>query len=168
MRNKRITIVLLLLIIPIALTILVSQMKLNTQKSIDAIYVGSFTDVSGHPAYKIDLKEEELWVYPWFDQDSYIVKDPASLKGGATMYKLDSKKIQQFLLASKKARFTHWRASYDNQSIMDGHFWGITIVFSDSSEKQINGYSKYPRTWNQMYDAFEELTGQNILLVKPD
>lgn len=41
-------------------------------------------------------------------------------------------------------------------------------MFSDSTKKEITGSNKYPKTWNDMYDTFENLTGKKVLLYKDE
>lgn len=164
MRQKiRIIIAVLFILLPIFLIVR------NTQKPMDIIYISHSSFGQTFPEYKIDLKNEVLWTYTCSDPSNYIARDPESPNEGYTSKQnLTPNKIQQFLVASKWAGFTHWRSNYDNLSVMDGHQWGVKIVFSDTTEKYISGSNKYPWTWDRMYNAFKELTGENILVYESD
>jgi hypothetical protein len=165
-RIKKIVASIVILSIIISVFFLIYQ---NSQKPIDTVYVYHSSFGIRYPEYKLDLKNKECWMYTLPDSGDMIERDAESKNEGFnSKIALDSEKIQAFLLISKKNGFTHWRENYDNPSVMDGHQWGMTIIFSDSAEKHISGSNKYPWTWTQMYDAFEELTGEKVLLLEDD
>jgi len=50
------------------------------------------------------------------------------------------------------------------QEVFSEYSWSIIINFSDSTEKRSHGaYDNYPDTWDDMYEAFFELTGDIVL-----
>ncbi|MBN1891748.1 MAG: hypothetical protein JW780_03135 [Clostridiales bacterium] len=81
---------------------------------------------------------------------------------------LSDDNIEAFLEQCGRIGFLEWRDKYIEPDICDGHQWGITILFKDGSTKEIVGSNAYPDTWNDMAEAFWELTGENILLVRND
>jgi hypothetical protein len=81
---------------------------------------------------------------------------------------LDDEKIAVFVRQSARHGFTAWKELYDNKYVYDGDQWGIRILFADGTEKTIRGSNAYPKTWNDLYADFEDLTGENVLLFKSD
>lgn len=139
------------------------------QKPIDIIYIYHEAFGQRYPEYKIDLKNKKFWEFTSDGYENYIARDSSSENEGFTFVcSLDDDKIERFILDSSRYGFTKWKKSYRNNKILDGHQWGITIMFSDSTKKEIIGSNKYPKTWNDMYDTFENLTGKKVLLYKDE
>ena len=160
---RRITAVFLLTILCLCFT----SCQKTVQKPVDAIYVYHEGFGQRFPEYKIDLKNKEFWEFTSDVGANYIARDPSSKNEGFTLIcNLEDDNIETFIQDSSRYGFTTWNESYTNDSVVDGHQWGITILFSDSTKKEITGSNKYPKTWNDMYDAFENLTGEDILLSK--
>ncbi len=136
------------------------------QKEIDQIYV--YHSELGHrvPEYKIDLKNKKFWKFAR-EEGNFVERNPSLENEGFTFVRdLSDEKIETFILESARYGLTNWDDSYVNNHIKDGHNWGMTINFADSTEKKIYGSNKYPETWDDMYIALEHLTGENILSVK--
>ena len=77
---------------------------------------------------------------------------------------LDDKRISDFILAVDDYKLLSWEEEYLPAGIIhDGHRWAIWIYFSDSTQQSMYGHNRYPETWNEMYLAFEELTGYVVL-----
>jgi hypothetical protein len=139
------------------------------QKPIDVIYIYHEAFGQRYPEYKIDLKNKQFWEFTSDGYDNFITRDSSAENEGFTFVcSLNEEKIETFILKSSRYGFTKWKNTYKNKNILDGHQWGITILFSDSTKKEIIGSNKYPETWNEMYDTFESLTGKNILLLKDE
>jgi len=49
-----------------------------------------------------------------------------------------------------------------------GHHWRIEITFTNGSMQSFGGDTAYPLTWNHMYTAFYDLTGESILLQRSE
>lgn len=139
------------------------------QKPIDVIYIYHESFGQRYPEYKIDLKNKQFWEFTSEGYENFIARDSSAENEGFTFVcSLDEDKIEGFILKSSRYGFTSWENTYKNDNIVDGHQWGITIFFSDSTKKEIIGSNKYPITWNEMYDTFENLTDKNILLLKAE
>jgi hypothetical protein len=139
------------------------------QKPIDVIYIYHEGFGQRYPEYKIDLKNRKFWEFTSDGYENFIARDSSAENEGFTFVcSLDDDKIETFILDSSRYGFTKWKKSYKNNKILDGHQWGITIMFSDSTKKEIIGSNKYPKTWNDMYDTFENLTGKKVLLYKDE
>ncbi len=137
------------------------------QKTIDAIYIYHEAFGQRYPEYKIDLINKKFWEFTSDGYENFTARDSSSDNEGFTFVcNLEDDKIETFILDSSRYGFTNWEKSYKNNNIVDGHQWGITIMFSDSKKKEIIGSNKYPETWNDMYEAFENLTDKNVLLFK--
>ena len=127
------------------------------QKKIDEIYVYRGNRFAPVPTYKIDLKNQKFFEYLWSALPEYrFVRD------------LSAEKIEEFLRESARCEFTEWKERYTNINVADGHQWKIIVTFSDSSSITSEGGNKYPETWDGMYAALENLTGENILVHKSD
>lgn len=81
---------------------------------------------------------------------------------------LGNDEIQVFLRESARFGLTQWEERYVDPGICDGHQWGITIYFADGEKMESRGSNAYPETWDDMNAAFNELTGENVLLYKSD
>lgn len=83
-----------------------------------------------YPEYKIDLKNKKFWEFTSDGYENYIARDSSVENEGFTFVcSLDDDKIETFILDSSRYGFTKWKKSYRNNKILDGHQWGITIVF---------------------------------------
>ncbi len=137
------------------------------QKPIDLIYVYHEAFGQRFPEYKIDLKNKQFWEFTSNGYENFVARDSSAKNEGFTfVYDLSEDKIETFILESSRYGFTNWKGTYKNNNILDGHQWGITIMFSDSTKKEISGSNQYPKTWNKMYDVFENLTSKNVLMQK--
>jgi hypothetical protein len=137
------------------------------QKPIDLIYVYHEAFGKRFPEYKIDIKNKQFLEFISNSHENFVARDASSKNEGFTLVSsLSEDKIETFILESSRNGFTKWKDTYENNNILDGHQWGIIIMFSDSTQKTISGSNQYPETWNKMYDVFEKFTGKNILLQK--
>ena len=137
------------------------------QKPIDLIYVYHEAFGQRFPEYKVDIKNKQFWEFISNSYENFVARDTTSKNEGFTFVcSLSEDKIETFILESSRNGFTNWKDTYENDNILDGHQWGIIIMFSDSTKKEISGSNQYPETWNKMFEAFENLTGENILLQK--
>lgn len=117
----------------------------------------------------IDIKNKQFWEFTSSYEENFTERNPSLKNEGFTFVRsLDEDNIEAFILDSSRYGFTDWKGVYKDDHIFDGHQWGITIIFSDATRKEVNGSNKYPETWNEMYDVFINLTGQDILLQKDD
>ena len=157
---RRITAVFILIILCLCNT----SCQKNDQKPIDIVYVYHEGFGQRFPEYKIDLKNKKFWEFTSEGYENYTARDSSSENEGFTFVcNLEDDKIETFIQDSSKYGFTNWNESYKDYSIVDGHQWGITIMFSDSTKKEIMGSNEYPETWNDLNDAFETLTGKLLL-----
>lgn len=148
--------------------VMVSCQKAN-QKPIDVIYIHHYANEKEGPEYKVDLKHKEFWKYTLEDNEKYSPRDAMAKDEGYTFVcSLNDDKIDTFVLESSMYGFARWKKSYKNHFILDGHQWGVTILFSDSTKKEITGSNKYPSSWDSMNMAFESLTGEKILQYEVD
>ena len=139
----------------------------NYQKEIDSIYVSNSVFGQTAPEYKIDLKNRQLWEYRADGGSGSMPRNESAKDEGFTFVRdLDTEKVATFIRESARAGFTRWEGSYVNEQVTDGHQWSIRIMFADGTEKDISGSNAYPSTWDNMYTAFEALTGENVLLLK--
>ena len=121
------------------------------------------------PEYKINLQNKEFWKYTTGAGFDYVERDVLSENEGYSFVSnLDDENIAIFLRESARYGLTRWKETYMNNNVLDGHQWGITITFADGTSLTSNGSNKYPETWDKMYDAFINLTGEDILLFKRD
>jgi len=154
-------------------------------KEMDVIYVSNVgLGLGTYMEHKVDLKNKKVWEYNAWASGEYVQRDPAAEEEGFDfMRELNGCKIETFrrranwcgfanwgepnLLLYDWYRFVHRGERYEANPIVIEDYWEITIVFADGTTKQDGSNSgTYPRTWDCMYDAFEELTGENILLYK--
>lgn len=130
------------------------------QTSIDNIYIYHSMEGSKFEEYKIDFKNKEFTILV---RNGFINMVNEVKRDSPIVKPLDMDSIDDFLSTAQESGFENWEKSYNNYNVDDGHQWGITISFSDGTEKEIKGSNAYPETWNEMYVAFETLTGENIL-----
>ena len=137
----------------------------NDAKGIDTIRVSNYDYWTGFYEYKIDLKNKQLWEYTARTAvGPYIPRDESAENEGYTFVRdLEDGNIRAFLNSAARYGFAGWDTSYNNLNTYDGYQWGITITFSDGSEKEMSGSNAYPDAWDKMRGAFENLTGENIL-----
>jgi len=81
---------------------------------------------------------------------------------------LTDKKIAAFHRAVKKYGMLSWDEEYVSPTgSFHSYSWTIIIHYSDSTEKRSFGaYDNYPDSWDDMYEAFFELTGDFVLTEK--
>ncbi len=121
--------------------------------------------------YRIDLDGRSFSVFsPAMDgYDEYAPRDPdAENEGFTPVSELSAEAVSKFRAQCEILNLTDWKEEYYNNDICDGHQWGMTIRFADGSERQIFGSNEYPDTWDDMREAFEELTGSDVLQVSSD
>jgi hypothetical protein len=140
------------------------------QKPIDVIYIYQSGFGKKTPEYKIDLKNKQFWSFTTDEGKYYSLRDSTAKDEGFTFVcNLNDDKIETFILESSRNGFTYWKNSYDNQNICDGLQWGVTVFFSDGTQKQVDGSNAFPETWKHMCSAFTVLTGTEVLpIVAPD
>ncbi len=133
---------------------------LLNQKEINKINVtySAFGVVEADFLY--DLQNKEYW---YFSPKEHESRDRnAENQGYEFIDHLEDENIVRFLITARLYGFTHWRESYNNESIMDGDQWHIKIYFADGTAKDIYGSNAYPLTYEPMQDAFNELRSIRI------
>ncbi|MDR1563368.1 MAG: hypothetical protein LBS74_00200 [Oscillospiraceae bacterium] len=137
------------------------------QKEIDIIYVAHSGFGQTLREHKIDLQNKQYFEYTAEIGEGYVPRDASAENEGFTfLSNLEEDKIAAFIRSSARYGFTNWKEAYNNYNVDDGDQWEIKILFADGTQKTITGSNAYPKTWNNMYKAFEDLTGENILLLK--
>ena len=140
------------------------EMDLHTVKDINIIYIFHSGFGMRYPEYKIDIKNKKFWEYNINNMGDYKKRNNLSENEGFLFVKdLENEAIQIFINEATKLEFLLWEETYINMNMFDGHQWGITIIFSDSSEKCIYGSNEYPETWGEMREVFKNLTDENVL-----
>jgi len=123
--------------------------------------------------YKIDLARKNFWTYEYYGSRSPIgnpIKErdeKALFEGFAFAGRLSDDKTAAFLAAAEENGFTAWEGFYPPTVFIDGNaVWRITIVFADGTTRVSSGETRdgYPANWAEMRDAFNALTGKDILL----
>jgi hypothetical protein len=143
----------------------------DPSEQIARIYVYHSSFGMTESEYRIDLDGRALWIFipAWDDYDDYAPRDPDAENEGFTLVsELSEEAVETFRDQCEHFKLTRWKDEYYNDDICDGHQWGMTIRFADGSERQIHGSNEYPGTWDDMREAFEELTSQDILQVSSD
>ena len=138
----------------------------NTQKNISRLYIYHCSESSvPFEEYEIDFFQREFTILVrggFIGMTNEVTKDNPVIKS------LSEEDINEFLSHAEEKGVTNWKKEYNNIAVEDGHQWGIVIAFTDGSKKEIKGSNAYPETWDAMNDAFEALTGENILHVRSD
>jgi hypothetical protein len=133
-----------------------------SKNAVNEIYVIHYWDET---AFKVDL-ESNLSYY-------CVGEKPLSTYDGIGLLEnedfpcveeLTDEKISAFLKNCDENGFWQWEELYIDERFSGGHEWSILINYSDDSVKEIIGRNAYPETWNEMFTAFKDLTGQNVLL----
>jgi len=139
------------------------------QKDIDEIHIHHSESGQRVPEFKIDLKNKKFWKYTSELGPNYVERNVSSDNEGYNFVcDLNDEIIADFLRKSARYGLTLWEESYVNENVEDGHQWGITVLFSDSTTFNVYGSNKYPEPWDEMRDAFIILTGEDILLIESD
>ena len=167
MKPKQIVLITtLVLILIIIIWIIITGISKSNQKAIDEIYIYHSAFGQKFPEYKIDFKNQALWEFTSDCCENYIPRDSSLENEGFQFVKeLSEYKIEKFLAESDKYRLTAWQEHYENNSIMDGHQWGMIITFSDASTLKVFGSNEYPDNWKNMGLAFKNLTDLDILIL---
>lgn len=122
--------------------------------------------------YKIDLARENLWQHDYngflrvFGLPASTPRDEnAWFEGFNFAGRLKADKIAAFRAAAETYGFDSWEGEYkyDGDPPTDLPGWSIQIVFADGTVKESFGYCAYPAHWAEMEQAFEALTGRQIL-----
>ena len=137
-----------------------------THGSITKIYIYHCSESSiPFEEYEIDFSQKKFTILV---RGGFIGMTNEVKKDNPTIKILEDESINAFLLTAQEKGFTEWEKFYDNDVVDGGHQWGILVSFSDGTEKEIRGSNAYPETWNEICDAFQNLTGENILFTKSD
>ena len=133
------------------------------QYEIKNIFAGSYAMQFVVGEYKIDFENKKFWKYPdsgWtFDR-----RDAAAENEGFTFVSnLSDEKIKVFFEQASTYGFTSWDDEYVEPMLADGHQWRVIITYANDSTKTISGSNKYPDTYNNMREAFKDLTGETVL-----
>ncbi len=154
--------ILLSFILVFAVVIILSILRRDTyQKDIASIYTYSSSFGVRGLEYFYDLENKECWKFVSGDMEEE--RDNTLENEGYTFVcSLLDERIDQFLKNSARYGFTNWKDSYDDESIMDGEQWGMTIIFADGSKKEIYGSNDYPITYDMMQENFKYLRGEKV------
>ena len=108
--------------------------------------------------FKIDLARKNLWTYEGPRRVSDL------FDGYLFAGRLSDEKITDFLEAAEEYGFADWEGEYEYILIMEA-YWSVTVLFADGTERVSfgNGAGSFPEHWSEMRDAFEALTGMDIL-----
>jgi hypothetical protein len=91
-------------------------------------------------------------------------RDAAAENEGFTFVSnLSDEKIKVFFEQASTYGFTSWEDEYVEPMLADGHQWRVIITYANDSTKTISGSNKYPDTYNNMREAFKDLTGETVL-----
>ncbi len=153
----------ILLLILLLGYLLIRQIYSYDPPEIASIYVFHSSFGVRDTEYNIDIVNQELWA---FNSQDYEERDSTLPNSGYTFVsKLDAEKLETFRLECIRYGLTDWKESYIDEGIEDGHQWGVRITFVDPNFKPIvvYGSNKYPKTYDNMAEAFKHLTGLNIL-----
>ena len=159
--------ILALLLVGILMLVNLGRYIIHSRK-IDVIYVSHSGFGETTPEYKIDLKNKQFWKYTATGRGAeYVRRNPAAPNEGFQFVRdLEDSKIKTFRRQAICYGPAYWNNRYERPNIADGHHWGMQIYFASGSQKKIFGSNRYPIFWNYMYDAFEQLTGESVLLYK--
>jgi len=78
-------------------------------------------------------------------------------------HELSEKRIADFRAAAQEAGLLDWDETYTGGSVMDGTVWEITITFTDGASQTTACFHAYPMTWDDLGQAFYDLTKTQIL-----
>jgi len=122
--------------------------------------------------YKIDLARKNLWEYSYYGLQGGLPRnEKAPFEGFRFAGRLTKDKIAAFRAAAAEYGFGDWEGTYEYDPgedgppmpPTDGPAWSVEIVFADGTRKSSGGYFGWPEHWGEMRQAFEALTGLNIL-----
>lgn len=139
----------------------------NYQKNMKYIYVWHSECGWKFLEYKIDIQNGELWKYK--SEKSGKERDSSKENEGYSFVcELKDEEIQAFKRESARHGFTFWKEEYVDESILDGHQWGIEVEFVDRTKMKVKGSNAYPETWDDLKKDFKGLTGEDVLLFQSD
>ena len=160
---KKLFIFTLIFILPL---LLISCSTEPVERDISNIYIYHCGGGSRpYEEYKIDFKNNKFTI---LYRGGYTGRIDEVKKDSPVVKSLSDSSIDEFFEAKKEYGFDNWENEYINNAFEDGHEWGIVIDYSDGNKKEIKGSNAYPETWDEMFVAFENLTGENVLRVKAD
>jgi hypothetical protein len=141
-------------------------------QNIASVYVSHHSFWFTASEHKIDLENGRYWVWNinWEDLDDGEWPRPKNRDGTAEnagfdlVCDLSADKISAFCAEANEMGFTSWNEEYIDPLLMDGHQWYVEITFLDGSVKRIVGSNDYPDTWDDMGEAFLNLTGVDGIL----
>ncbi len=163
MKKKLIIISISILLTLISGLLLIAKIYSYNQPEIHSIYVYHSSFGIRDTEYYINILNKELLA---FYSEDFEERDTTLPNSGYTFVStLDDEKLETFRLDSIRYGFTDWKKTYIDNGIADGHQWGVVITFVDPSIEPIVvfGSNKYPKTYDNMSEAFKHLTGLNIL-----
>jgi len=153
-----------LLTVIFLLLICTSGCSKSNQKDIDEIYIYHSAFEQKNLEYKIDFANRSFWKYTSYF-NNYVQRDESLENEGFIFASdLDVEKVEQFMRDSAQYGLTLWESSYVNYNVLDGHQWGMIITYADTTQSSVSGSNEYPETWDKMLKAFEDLTGENVLI----
>lgn len=153
----------LISIMALILTACQTNEKDQGMSKVNSIYIFHSSFGLRDTEFKVDLAEKRFYKFT-IDYNNPVERDKdLENEGFQVITDLTDEKISSFKKEADKLDFLHWKRSYDNPNILDGHQWGIIIHFNDGGTKEVYGSNEYPKTWDQMSNEFEKLTGVNVL-----
>jgi hypothetical protein len=150
------------------LMMLVSLIGSPKTEGIAVVYVRQRLGFRGTREYKIDLARKNLWEHSYgalLGGQKQPRNEKALFEGFRFAGRLEDEKIAAFRAAATAYGFDTWEGNYepDGPIIADGTTWLVTIVFADGTRRSSREYDAWPEHWDKMRQAFEALTGMNIL-----
>ena len=127
----------------------------DSQISEITIYNSSVVEDGYGVRYKVNLDKKRLY-------RAYSVGESY---GYRCIRKLDLEKIEVFRETAEVMKAMN--EYYDGYNY-DNHLWYIVINYTDSTSIQLSACRNYPESYNVIFDAFHELTGESILLMKQE
>lgn len=175
MRRKILTLCLLCILVFTTVGCQANSVRSN-ELDIAYIYVAFSENGYISPEYKIDLKSGQFYAFYSGADNRRENRDSLEKNEGFYHIKnLKNKKINDFIDKCKIYGFIEWEESYMVEdplaaSAPEGTYiaavsttWTVSIVYCDGTEKIIRGNYSYPDTWTQMGEAFQDMTGVDVL-----
>ena len=131
-------------------------------RTINQIYINQFAyDAYLFEVYKVDLENKEFSVHHADVFISFTI--PVQGRDYTLVKSLADDKIEEFRKEARNLSFTSWKESYENDKILDGGAWEITIVLSNGDIVLTTGFNAFPKNWDAMKEAFKLLLEEDIL-----
>ena len=150
------------LIISLLLSVFLVGCEKADDRVIDEIYIHQFAYDGGSKTtiYKLDLQNKEFLKHEVEMFTSFT--GPLQEVDYILVRELKDDGIEKFRADAQKNSFTKWEEHYEIDAD-DGSGWEMIVVFSNGDIMKSTGSNAYPKTWDNMKDAFKDLVGEDIL-----